>query len=150
MKDPPYIETPEFRRERDEVAGAKTWSILLERNRSVILDYFFGQCKNERECSKCHKVSRTFDQFNSLSLPIPGDAIIDDDDCEKMTANFLYFPSLLEDERGKTLFEVECLEDMFLEEVTKLLREELETDDEFLFYKSTGSYDRQGELDSVD
>ena len=58
-----------------------------------------------------------------------------------MHATIVYFPNLLETERGKVEFEIDCLEDMFLEEVKKLLRDELETKDDFLFFKSKRKYD---------
>ena len=38
----------------------------------MIVDLFHGQYKSTLVCSKCAKVSITFDPFMTLSLPIPG------------------------------------------------------------------------------
>ena len=41
------------------------------RNRSCIVDLFQGQLCSAVTCNECGNVSRTFDPFTSLSLPLP-------------------------------------------------------------------------------
>ena len=47
------------------------WQQHLERNRSCIVDLFQGQLCSVVSCNECGNVSRTFDPFTSLSLPLP-------------------------------------------------------------------------------
>ena len=47
------------------------WEQHLVRNRSCIVDLFQGQLCSAVTCNECGNVSRTFDPFTSLSLPLP-------------------------------------------------------------------------------
>ena len=49
----------------------ETWEKYLLRNRSVIVNLFQGQLKSTLVCPDCEKVSRVFDPFMYLSLPLP-------------------------------------------------------------------------------
>lgn len=68
-----YIEAPS-----DEGAERMTftqqaeeaWSRHIARNRSVLVDLFQGQLCSEISCPCCSKVSRTFDPFMFLSVPL--------------------------------------------------------------------------------
>ena len=51
--------------------AANAWGRHLARNSSVLADLFQGQMLSEVTCPECNKVSRTFDPFMSLSVPIP-------------------------------------------------------------------------------
>ena len=63
--------TIEITNETDEEASFKFWSNHLLRNRSIIVDLMAGQYKSTLVCPKCKRISKTFDPFLSLSLPIP-------------------------------------------------------------------------------
>ena len=51
--------------------GTVAWEQHLVRNRSCIVDLFQGQLCSAVTCNECGNVSRTFDPFTSLSLPLP-------------------------------------------------------------------------------
>lgn len=51
--------------------GTAAWEQHLVRNRSCIVDLFQGQLCSAVTCNVCGNVSRTFDPFTSLSLPLP-------------------------------------------------------------------------------
>ncbi|KAM3127810.1 hypothetical protein pb186bvf_020089 [Paramecium bursaria] len=71
VKNKPIIMTIEITNETDEEASFKFWSNHLLRNRSIIVDLMAGQYKSTLVCPKCKRISKTFDPFLSLSLPIP-------------------------------------------------------------------------------
>jgi len=68
----PYVEMTNSEGKPDEIASHEAWTKHLIRNESVIVDLFHGQYKSTLVCSKCSKISITFDPFMTLSLPIPG------------------------------------------------------------------------------
>ncbi|MDP2434755.1 MAG: hypothetical protein Q8P67_03340 [archaeon] len=47
------------------------WQGYLKRNRSPLIDIFYGQLKSVITCPSCSKVSTTFDPFVYLPLPLP-------------------------------------------------------------------------------
>lgn len=55
IKKKPYIETPVYK-EYDKSQGEEMWNIFLQRNKSKIVDYFYGMTCNQIECSECHEV----------------------------------------------------------------------------------------------
>ena len=57
--------------EDDSTAAARFWQLHLERNDSIITDLFSGQFKTTIQCPNCKWISRTYDPFTTLSLPIP-------------------------------------------------------------------------------
>lgn len=79
----PYVETTEADGQDDIYSSKEAWIKHLIRNESVIVDLFHGQYKSTLVCSKCTRVSVTFDPFMTLSLPIPG---------KKQQYNFFYIP----------------------------------------------------------
>lgn len=67
----PYIDLPEIDLKDEEVAAREAWNRHLYRNESVITDLFHGQYKSTVSCSKCDRVSVTFDPMMTMLLPIP-------------------------------------------------------------------------------
>ena len=56
---------------REREVAEERWAQHLQRNRSVIVDVFHGQCHSRLVCPKCRRSSVTFDPFMYLSLPLP-------------------------------------------------------------------------------
>jgi ubiquitin C-terminal hydrolase len=58
-------------------AAAEAWQGHLKRNRSVVVDTFYGQYRNIMTCpvDGCGRVSTTFDPFNVLTLPLPSQSV---------------------------------------------------------------------------
>lgn len=52
------------------MSGEKAWNDYIDRNRSLIVDLFYGQLKSSLTCPECGTVSTTFDPFLTLSLPL--------------------------------------------------------------------------------
>ena len=72
----PYINKPNVTDPNDDSAKDPSWDNFLARNRSIIVDLFYGQYKSVLQCPKCEKYSVTFDPFSIISLPIPQENII--------------------------------------------------------------------------
>ena len=70
--DKPYREISEQQKgESDASAAARFWELHVKRNDSIITDLFSGQFKTTITCPNCKWVSKTYDPFTTLSLPIP-------------------------------------------------------------------------------
>ncbi len=68
----PYEEIEEQRDNESDLDCAKRfWDLHIRRNNSIITDLFSGQYKSTIECPDCHWISKTYDPFNTLILPIP-------------------------------------------------------------------------------
>lgn len=67
----PYVEMPDFNGFSESDRAQYQWQYFLLRNQSIIVDLMYGQYKSTVECNKCGKISRTYDPFMMLSLPIP-------------------------------------------------------------------------------
>ena len=67
----PYVEMDEKTGQSEDEASLEAWNKHLLRNESIITDLFHGQFKSTVQCSLCSRVSRTFDPYMSLMLPIP-------------------------------------------------------------------------------
>ena len=50
--------------------GQVAWQQHLQRNRSFVVDLFQGQLCSMVTCNECGSISRTYDPFTSLSLPL--------------------------------------------------------------------------------
>ena len=60
------------RRTRKKItASSRSWERHTSSNRSVIVDMFHGQYESAVQCVRCNVVSRTYDPFMYLSLPLP-------------------------------------------------------------------------------
>ncbi|GFH52642.1 hypothetical protein CTEN210_09118 [Chaetoceros tenuissimus] len=70
--NPPYIEKADVTQEDDlNVAGAEAWDAHCQRNKSIVMDSFYGQFKSTCICPNCKRISVSFDAFNHVSLEIP-------------------------------------------------------------------------------
>lgn len=67
----PYTKKIESKGRPDDLIAEESWRRFLQRNDSMIVEKFFGQQKSHVTCKSCGKESVTFDEFSSLSLPIP-------------------------------------------------------------------------------
>ena len=67
----PYVEGADSENKSDEQASLEAWNRHIYRNESIILDLFHGQFKSKVQCSKCSRISVTFDPYLMVSLPIP-------------------------------------------------------------------------------
>lgn len=57
--------------EDDAEAADESWRKHRQREDSIIVDLFHGQLRSQLRCHNCHLVSRTFDPFVCLSVPLP-------------------------------------------------------------------------------
>eukprot|EP01117_Protostelium_nocturnum_P008265 TRINITY_DN2950_c0_g1_i3.p1 TRINITY_DN2950_c0_g1~~TRINITY_DN2950_c0_g1_i3.p1 ORF type:complete len:810 (-),score=316.83 TRINITY_DN2950_c0_g1_i3:78-2192(-) len=73
IHDKPYTEVKEYNDISEEEAGMKAWEVHLKRNKSIIVDLFQGQLKSTLVCPVCSHISKTWDPFMYLSLPLPVD-----------------------------------------------------------------------------
>lgn len=67
----PYIDLDEKENLEEEDAAADAWNRHVHRNESIVTDLFHGQYKSTVQCSKCPRISITFDPMVVMSLPIP-------------------------------------------------------------------------------
>lgn len=79
----PYIDMDEEEGLPEEEAAKDAWNRHVYRNESIITDLFHGQFKSTVSCSKCPRVSVTFDPMMTMLLPIPA---------EKKPITFFYVP----------------------------------------------------------
>lgn len=71
VTEKPYIELKDSNGRSDQVVAAESWEATLQRNKSVIVDLFYGQLKSKVACLTCSTESVRFDPFSLLSLPLP-------------------------------------------------------------------------------
>lgn len=71
VTEKPYIEIKDSNGRSDQVVAAESWEATLLRNKSVIVDLFYGQMKSKVTCESCGTESVRFDPFSLLSLPLP-------------------------------------------------------------------------------
>ena len=67
----PSVEKIESKGRADDLISREAWRRFLLRNDSEIVDRLFGQLKSHVTCRNCGYESVTFDEFNSLALPVP-------------------------------------------------------------------------------
>lgn len=67
----PYIDMDEKEGVDEETAALDAWNRHVYRNESIITDLFHGQFKSTVQCSKCPRISITFDPMVTMMLPIP-------------------------------------------------------------------------------
>ena len=67
----PYVEQKDYDGRPDSVIAAEFWNGFQQREKSIFVDYFYGQLKSRVQCTICHNISITFDPYNVLSVPIP-------------------------------------------------------------------------------
>ncbi|CAD8135423.1 unnamed protein product [Paramecium pentaurelia] len=72
----PFVNEIEITNETDFEASRIFWNNYILRNQSKIQQLMVGQYKSTLICPNCHRVSKTFDPYMSLSLPIPSYTLI--------------------------------------------------------------------------
>mmetsp|Transcript_53232 Transcript_53232/g.150030 ORF Transcript_53232/g.150030 Transcript_53232/m.150030 type:complete len:498 (-) Transcript_53232:109-1602(-) len=71
QQEPPDEEVQQLERERgEEYVAALAWMRYLQQNKSFLLDLFQGQLRSLLSCQVCGYVSKKFDPFLWLSLPV--------------------------------------------------------------------------------
>jgi hypothetical protein len=71
VKKKPYVEAKDADGRPDQVVADESWDMFKARNKSKIVDLFYGQYKSKLVCPKCQRDSITFDPFVYLSVPLP-------------------------------------------------------------------------------
>ena len=73
VMDKPFLQDPDDddANRSDADLAAAFWHNHKQRNDSIVVDLFHGQIKSSVECNQCHKISRKFDIFSSIGLPLP-------------------------------------------------------------------------------
>ena len=71
VTEKPYIEVKDSNGRSDQIVALESWEATLQRNKSVIVDLFYGQMKSKVACETCGTESVRFDPFSLLSLPLP-------------------------------------------------------------------------------
>ena len=90
----PYEEIEEQRDNESDIDCAKRfWDLHKRRNNSIITDLFSGQYKSTIKCPDCHWISKTYDPFNTLILPIPNKNLMKKN--YKKDINFFFIKFLL-------------------------------------------------------
>lgn len=69
----PYIEVKDYKKQSYEDYANYIWDILLSRNKSKIIDLFYGQYFQEVTCPDCNYKSISCDPFDIVPLNIPLD-----------------------------------------------------------------------------
>ena len=73
----PYEELKDIKGETDRRGSARWWTNHCNRNDSFLMEVFCGQLKSHVTCLWCGYLSKAFDPFMDLSLPLSGDSIED-------------------------------------------------------------------------
>ena len=66
-----YVELKDPPRATDETLSAMWWNHHITQNMGVVVSLFHGQIKSVVTCAKCSHVSKAFDPFMYLSVPVP-------------------------------------------------------------------------------
>lgn len=72
----PYIEKPSSQGRDESELALECWSNFLHRNWSFIVFLFYGQMRNYLQCKECEHTRISFDEFSTLSLPLPESSMI--------------------------------------------------------------------------
>lgn len=67
----PHVSKIESKGRPDSIIANESWRRYLLRNDSSVVDSCFGQLKSHVTCTNCGNESVTFDEYSSLSLPLP-------------------------------------------------------------------------------
>ena len=67
----PHVTKIESKGRSDLIVSSEAWRRYLLRNDSELVDRCFGQLKSHVTCTNCGNESVTFDEYSSLSLPLP-------------------------------------------------------------------------------
>ena len=72
----PYIEKQDSAGRFENELATQYWCNFLHRNWSFIAFLFFGQMRAYLKCNECSKERISFDEFSTLSLPLPESSLI--------------------------------------------------------------------------
>ena len=72
----PYIEKPTSQGREERELSIECWSNFLHRNWSFIAFLFYGQMRSLLQCQKCGIERMSFDEYSTLSLPLPESSLI--------------------------------------------------------------------------
>jgi len=73
VRSKPFVDRVEAKEgESDLEVSQRAWKAHTARNQSIIVDLFQGQLKSTVVCPDCNIMSRTFDPYMFLSVPVPG------------------------------------------------------------------------------
>jgi ubiquitin C-terminal hydrolase len=67
----PYVELKDSDGRPDDIVATEFWDNFKAREKSKIIDLFYGQLKSHLECTICNNSSVTFDPYSMLSIPVP-------------------------------------------------------------------------------
>ncbi|XP_039299269.1 ubiquitin carboxyl-terminal hydrolase 32 isoform X1 [Nilaparvata lugens] len=76
VADKPYTVLKESNSRPDVIVAQESWEAMILRNKSIIIDLFYGQLKSSIICNVCGYESVKFEPFNSLSLPLPLESFV--------------------------------------------------------------------------
>lgn len=124
--DKPYTNIPDSDGREDSVVSKEHWEVFLKRNRSVVVDLFYGQYKSRLICQKCDFVSNTFDPFLALTIPIPAYKII--------RLKIIYFPLNMANEGGVKALEISMSAHSSAQDLKDKIKETFNTRNELLLY----------------
>jgi len=124
--DKPYTEIPDSDGREDNEVSREHWEIFLKRNRSVVVDLFYGQYKSRLICQKCNFISNTFDPFLALTIPIPAYKII--------KLKVIYFPLNMAIEGGVQTLEVSISAHASAQDLKDKIKEHFKSRNEVLLY----------------
>lgn len=71
IKNKPILPSIDLESEENPEENAnRFWNSHLQRNKSRIVDLVYGQYKSKITCSKCDRISVTYDPFSIVTLPV--------------------------------------------------------------------------------
>ena len=71
IKTKPYIEDPDSDQINEKELAERYWEKHTKRNDSIVVDLMHGQYRSKVKCPDCGYISKTFDPFLMVTLPIP-------------------------------------------------------------------------------
>ena len=128
VKKKPYIEAKDSNGRDDKTVSDEHWDNFKQRNKSIIVDLFYGQFKSRLHCMKCDNISTTFDPFLSLSIPIPA--------YKQIKIKVTYYPWNMILERGLKNLEIVISAHANIKELKDAIKTYTKNDDELLIYES--------------
>eukprot|EP00948_MAST-09A_sp_MAST-9A-sp1_P004065 g4065.t1 len=76
VKKKPYVESKDANGRKDAIVAKEAWEDFLKRNKSVVVDLFYGLLRSHLTCSLCQFESIKFDPFSLISVPIPSKDVL--------------------------------------------------------------------------
>ena len=67
----------------DNMSFKEQWDLFNKRNKSIIIDLFYGMLENINECTNCHNIRKTYDPFNIIQLSLHQPEFCFEDEEEK-------------------------------------------------------------------